>query len=214
MKYPRIPHVKFSRGIFDDDLVFNGSIFGREWHVTEKMDGSQMNFEKDGWEIVARNRNTVVTRGGADRQFHILHEWIANRYQAIIDLIADRYILFGEWLFHVHTVVYDKLPDWFLAFGLYDKETSSFVPFLKGREMIADAGIRLVPLLDTTVIATKKQLLSYIKTSTHGSGQMEGVVLHSIDDAITVKYVTGAFKDSVDNSRHWRSCERTKNSMA
>ena len=214
MKYPRIPHVTFSRGIFDDDLVFNGSIFNREWHVTEKMDGSQMGTDKEGWELVARNRNTIVTRGGVDRQFHILPAWLKDKYQIISDLVGDRYILFGEWLFHLHTVPYDKLPDWFLGFNLYDTDNEGFLPFLEGRKMISDAGLFPVPLLDTVVIKSKKQLLSYIKTSTYGSAQMEGLVLHSTDGRLVVKYVTGEFKESIDsNPNHWRRCERTRNKI-
>lgn len=163
--------------------------------------------------IDARNRNTPLLVGNMDRQYHPIPAWIQEHYEALWKLLGNDRILFGEWLFHVHTVVYDHLPDWFVGFGLFDKVAGRFVPFLEGRALMTGAGIAIVPLIETAVIRDKAQLLGYIKISVFGNEQMEGVVLHSIDDSTTVKYVTEKFKHAVDHARHWRKCDRTKNAI-
>ena len=37
-------------------------------------------------------------------------------------MLADRYILYGEWLYAKHTIFYDALPHYFFEFDLLDAE--------------------------------------------------------------------------------------------
>jgi ATP-dependent RNA circularization protein (DNA/RNA ligase family) len=214
MKYPRTPHVPFSNITDPDDIISNADIFNKKWVVTEKIDGSQVSFEMDGGIVVARNRNTPLLSGSMDRQFHVLPGWIESNYTGMLGLLGDRYIMFGEWMFHVHTVHYDSLPDWFVGFGMFDKVAGSFIPFLDAVNRMSAAGFATVPVLGTVVLRDRKHLESFVKRSTFGSEEMEGVYLHSIDDADRIKYVTVKFKDSVDHARHWRQCTRERNSKA
>lgn len=116
-------------------------------------------------------------------------------------------------MFHVHTIHYDALPDWFVAFGLFDKEKSTFIPFMKGLGVVEQAGLATVPIIAKTRLKDQDDLLSRVTTSRFGHEMMEGIVLHSIDDTDKVKYVTDTFKRSIDNSRHWRKCNRVKNRL-
>lgn len=214
MKYPRIAHVPFSNITDPDDIISDKNIFGMEWILTEKLDGSQMGIQFINNVLEARNRNTKLLSGSMDSQFHILPQWINKNYAALWDMLENRYIMFGEWLFHVHTVRYNALPDWFIGFDLYDKFTNDFIPFFKGRQYMRLHGISFVPVIDVVTLKDKKHLLSYITRSNFGCEEMEGIVLHSSDGKYRFKYVTARFKKSVDESMHWRACKRERNALS
>lgn len=214
MKYPRIPHLAFSSVTDADDIVVDKDIFGQPWVVTEKIDGSQTSYEIVDGIVQARNRNTALLSGSMDRQFHRLPAWVQVHYEVLVTLLGDQYILFGEWMCHVHTVHYDRLPDWFVAFGLFDKVTGSFLPFLPTMERLRSLGFSTVPLVFEGVVKDRKMIDSFIKKSAFGSEEMEGVVFHSKDDLERFKFVTASFKTKVDNARHWRTCTRVQNSLA
>ena len=215
LKYPRIAHVPFSSKTDPDDFFTDLDIFGKEWIVTEKLDGSQIGIQFVGGAPDVRNRNADILHGGADRQFHPFPAWFSARYDAMWNLLGDDYVLFGEWLFHVHTAQYDTLPDWFVAFDMLDKHTGEFLLFDDAFRRSVSAGLAFVPVLGRDVIHDEKHLLSFIARSTFGSGDMEGVVLHSPDGKARVKYVTPAFKAIFnEHPRDWRwEPERERNSV-
>lgn len=213
IKYPRISHTKNSHPT-DDDLITREHLFPREWIVTEKVDGAQMSITFENGELIVTNRGTVLLKGDMDRQFHMLPQWIYPKFEALHRLLHDQYILFGEWLCHKHTVYYDALPDWFIAFGILDKQTDQFLPFDRMCVMIDSIALYHVPVLYRGLIKHENDLPSFITTSHFGSEQMEGVVLHAYDDQYRYKYVTDHFRDSIDQSPlHWRYKTRTQNKI-
>ena len=215
MKYPRIAHVAFSSITDPDDFYTDINIFNREWIVEEKIDGSQTGCQFIDGSPDVRNRNTDILHGGSDRQYHPFPAWFNARYDALWNLLGNQFILFGEWMFHVHTKHYTKLPDWFIAFDMLDKATDAFLPFDDAMQKVTGAGACFVPVLGTVILRDEKQLRSFITTSRFGDEEMEGVVLHSADGKDRVKFVTEAFVDSVDHARHWRwESERKKNRLA
>ncbi len=40
----------------------------------------------------------------------------------LYELLKDRYIMYGEWLYAKHTVFYDNLTHYFMEFDIYDKK--------------------------------------------------------------------------------------------
>jgi len=213
MKYPRIGHIQGSNPS-SDDIMFKSTIYNVKWFVTEKMDGSQICFTlDDNGQIHAFNRNTELLLGHSDKQFSILQIWINNHYEDLFQLLQT-HILYGEWLFHTHTVYYDTLPDWFLAFGLKDKQTGLFLPPIKTWKDIQQTSICHVPVFyEKKQFQSFEDMMSIIQKSTYGPNKMEGFVLHHLSGQLRCKYVTKQFKDSVDNSRHWRTCTRTQNKL-
>ena len=212
MKYPRIPHVRGSNPS-SDDLILDKSIFKKFWIVTEKFDGSQMGILVDKGVIRAFNRNTELLHGRTDRQFDELQLWINKRYGKIMLVLSNKYIMYGEWMYHVHTTRYNRLPDLFIGFGIKDRHTDTFVPTYEARKMFREMGLSIVPIIYEGEIKDQHHLLSLITTSTYSPEIMEGIVLHSVDGQTRCKYVTKEFQRSVNNSRHWRSCDRTKNTI-
>ena len=215
MKYPRIAHAPSSSLVDADDFFTDAKVFGREWIVTEKVDGAQMSIQFNDGDPDVRNRNTDILHGGADRQFHPFAAWLAAHHDALRAVLGDRRILFGEWLFHVHTEHYTTLPDWFIAFDVLDKETGEFLPFDEARSAVTGAGLAFVPVLGRAVLRDGKHLRSFIGKSSFGDIEMEGVVLHSADGKERVKLVTQRFKKQVDDHpREWRwEANRERNSL-
>lgn len=213
MKYPRIAHLPFSNVTDADDIVTTSDVFGQRWILTEKIDGSQMNIEFVDGSVSARNRNTVLLKGGMDAQFSPLPAWIEGHYTGLWELLGNGRILFGEWLFHVHSIHYSCLPDLFIAFDVYSKKDRCFLPFYQAMESCEGFGIRTARVIGDVVLRDEKHLLSFIGKSAYTDGEMEGIVLHSPDGTQRFKYVTPAFKASVDASKHWRECDRTRNEV-
>lgn len=222
MKYPRIAHLPFSNVTDADDIVTKADVFGKRWILTEKVDGSQLSIEFEHEEIQARNRNTRLLGGKMDAQFGPLPAWIEKHFDGLWDLLGNRYIVFGDWMFHVHCVEYDSLPDLFIAYDVFDKEnqdrdgrpgTPMFLPFHEAMASCRTHGIKTTRIIDDVLLRNEKHLLSYIGKSAFSSKEMEGIVLHSPDGQEHYKYVTPAFKASVDASGHWRECDRVRNKV-
>ncbi|MCH7685441.1 MAG: RNA ligase family protein, partial [Planctomycetes bacterium] len=54
--------------------------------------------------------------------------FVASRFgDASDDLLEDRFIMYGEWMYAKHTVSYDALPHYFMEFDVYDKKRQVFL---------------------------------------------------------------------------------------
>lgn len=210
IKYPRIPHIIGSHP-GRDDILLDKSIFNNCWIVTEKVDGSQICILVDNGIIRAFNRNTELLLGNSDHQFDELQLWINFNYEAIISFLDNNYTMYGEWMYHQHTVYYNQLSDWFIGFGIKDRRSNEFINTYEARRIFHKMRLSVVPILYEGSVKDIHHLQSLITTSAYSFEDMEGIVLHSLDGQTRCKYVTKAFQDAVDNSRHWRSCDRIKN---
>jgi hypothetical protein len=54
-------------------------------------------------------------------------------------VLADRYVMYGEWLYAKHSLFYTDLPHYFLEFDLFDKTNKVFLSTQRRREMLARA---------------------------------------------------------------------------
>jgi hypothetical protein len=130
-KYPRTHHVEGS-GVQpgDEDLksVSFREIAGRYLVIEEKMDGANagVSFSSDG-RLLLQSRGHYLVGGEREKHFHLFKTW-ANRYATELRAaLADRYLMYGEWLYAKHTVFYTDLPHYFLEFDIYDKLTGEFL---------------------------------------------------------------------------------------
>lgn len=124
--------------------------------VEEKLDGA----------LRLQSRGHILSGGPRERQFAPLKAWAAGVSDLLWSRLADRYVLFGEWLFAKHTVFYDALPHYFAAFDLYDTQQRTFVSTPRRNEMLAGAPVVSVPVLFTGVIDSLAELTSLIAPST------------------------------------------------
>lgn len=139
-KYPRTQHIEGSgiqKGDEDLDTVHLREFAGRHLVVEEKMDGanSAVSFSEDG-RLQLQSRGHYLTGGEREKQFHLLKTW-AHRYTLELwEALADRYIMYGEWLYAKHTVFYTDLPHYFMEFDILDKTSGEFLSTERRREFL------------------------------------------------------------------------------
>jgi hypothetical protein len=169
-KYPRTPHLAGSglqQGDEDLATVPFDALAGRHLIVTEKVDGANcgLRFTADG-DLLLQSRGHYLTGGERERQFHLFKAW-ANRYAAeLLDVLEDRYILYGEWLYAKHTVFYTRLPHYFLAFDVHDTREERFLTTAERRTLLAAAPFVVsVPILHAGTVASLAALLALLDRS-------------------------------------------------
>jgi hypothetical protein len=114
LKYPRTPHIEGSRcqpGDEDMENVPFNKIAGRYIVLEEKVDGanSGISFSPEG-ELLLQSRGHYLTGGYRERHFNLFKTWANVHVDEFWDILEDRYILYGEWLYAKHTVFYDLCP--------------------------------------------------------------------------------------------------------
>jgi hypothetical protein len=147
-KYPRTQHLAGSRlqaGDEDLDAVPMAALKGRHVVIEEKMDGanSGMSFSPDG-ELLLQSRGHFLTGGPRERQFNRLKQWATCLTDRLFDVIGDRHIVYGEWLYAKHTVYYDALPHYWMEFDVLDTATGEFLSTPRRAELLG--GLPVVPV--------------------------------------------------------------------
>ncbi len=151
-KYPRTRHLEGSREqLGDEDLkcVKSDELKGKYLVLEEKVDGANcgVSFSKDG-KMFLQSRGHFLNGGYGERQFDLFKLWAGCFEDRLRRLLADRYVMYGEWLYAKHTVFYDKLPHYFMEFDIFDKNELCFFSTRKRREFLRDVPfIRSVRIL-------------------------------------------------------------------
>ncbi|MBP2653468.1 MAG: ATP-dependent ligase [Firmicutes bacterium] len=140
LKYPRTPHIEGSRyqpGDEDMDSVRFSTIANRFIVVEEKVDGANcgVSFSPDG-ELLLQSRGHYLTGGYREKHFNLFKTWANAHENEFWDMLTDRYILYGEWLYAKHTVFYDQLPHYFMEFDIYDKVEAKFLSTAMRRRIL------------------------------------------------------------------------------
>ncbi|MBI5512708.1 MAG: RNA ligase family protein [Deltaproteobacteria bacterium] len=130
-KYPRTPHLEGSRaqpGDEDLECVPFRRLAGRFLVVEEKVDGANagVSFSPER-ALQLQSRGHFLTGGPREKHFTLLKTWARTHEGALWDLLGDRYILYGEWLYAKHTVFYDRLTHYFMEFDIFDT-AAPYVP--------------------------------------------------------------------------------------
>lgn len=151
LKYPRTPHLTGSRlQPGDEDLtqVARSVLSGCELVVEEKVDGANaaISFGPEG-ELRLQSRGHYLRGGGAERQFDLFKTWAQAYVDAFREVLGQRYVLYGEWLYAKHTLFYDALPHYFLEFDVYDREREVFLATPARARLCAGLPLASVPVL-------------------------------------------------------------------
>jgi hypothetical protein len=234
-KYPRTPHLEGSRiQSGDEDLAVSplSVLSGKYIVVEEKVDGANVgvSFTPNGLPLL-QSRGHYLTGGPRERQFELLKAWVATHQLPLYERLGSRYIMYGEWLYALHTVFYDSLPHYFLEFDILDTQEDAFLSTERRREMLDGLPIRSVPVLWSGPVARVIEPHHFVtRTSfksprwresffdvaemTHAdvprvdsSDQMEGIYI-KVEDAhhITERYkiVRSSFQTAIEESAsHW-----------
>ncbi|KAJ3220830.1 hypothetical protein HK099_003986 [Clydaea vesicula] len=214
IKYPRTRHLYDLGSATRDDLVLAETdseaflnMANKQFSLTieEKIDGANLGFRlNEKGEIVCQNRSHYVNTA-SHYQFQNLNSWIFQNKEALLKILSQKIILFGEWMFAKHSIFYDNLPDVFIAFDAYsiiDKKFFSRRRFLK---LLEGSGINSVPIVDHPQILDKDNILKliYLPSNFSQSAQREGLVLRRDDKDWLhdkAKIVRPGF---ISGSEHW-----------
>ncbi len=130
-KYPRTQHLQGSRlQAGDEDLksVPFSNIAGRHIVVEEKVDGANCGISfSDSGKLQLQSRGHYLTGGPREKHFDLFKSWANTFAQPLHQLLGNRYIMYGEWLYAKHTVFYTDLPHYFMEFDIYDQIEETFL---------------------------------------------------------------------------------------
>lgn len=197
LKFPRTSHILNLGAATRDDKVLGtsdlarivGSVSSDEDRspnlvIEEKMDGANMGIfiSKSTYKIIAQNRSHFVS-SKYHPQFSPLDRWMDNHSQDLWQILEPgRHILYGEWLYAVHSVEYTTLPGWFIAYDLFDKKTQSFVSRQVLAEKLAQTSIPHVPVVHHGPINNIEQIKAMVDgPSAFNEAKREGIVVRVQD---------------------------------
>jgi hypothetical protein len=230
VKYPRTPHLFGSTGTDDDKHL--GEADSRRFLadlsliVEEKLDGTNVgvHFTGEGT-MVIQCRGHLITEG-MHPQYDLFKQWAAVKRPVLEDRLADRFILFGEWVYARHSVLYRQLPHYFFEFDIYDKQSGDFLSLKRRLALLAGTGIHTVPVLHVGVL-DREQLGALIGPSRFDSEfedplkkrtdhLMEGLYLRTEADGVVTgraKFVRPEFIEKVKQGEHWQHQIMTVNRL-
>src|SRR5215813_13499052 len=168
-KYPRTPHVEGSRfQPGDDDLECApfADLQGKHIVVEEKLDGANagVSFSQSG-RLLLQSRGHFLDGGARERQFALFKTWATTHQRRVRELLAGRYVLYGEWLDAKHTIFYDALPHYFFEFDLLDTETGEFLSTDRRRELLQGSPVVSAPELWRGLAESVEHLQSLVTSS-------------------------------------------------
>ncbi|MBQ4295205.1 MAG: RNA ligase family protein [Prevotella sp.] len=184
IKYPRTPHIQGSRlQPGDEDLRQRpfADIAGRHVVLEEKIDGANtaVSFTDDG-ELRLQSRGHFLTGGYRERHYNLLKQWGAIHKDRLHDVLGERYIMYGEWMYAKHTIYYDLLPHYFMEFDVLDRETGKFLDTPSRHELLKNLPVCSVPVLASGSFKNMDEILSYLGDSHYIS---ESHIDHLREDA-------------------------------
>lgn len=129
--------------------------------VEEKLDGTGVSiFFDDQLEMHIWHRGSPAT----GKEFARLHSWALSHQDKLFDLLENRYVLFGEWMFYKHTIFYDQLPCYFFESDMYDRKGNIWLSTLARSVLLSGHDyIRSVPVLASLKPTRLSQLTDLIK---------------------------------------------------
>jgi hypothetical protein len=121
---------------------------GRFVVYEEKLDGANcgLRFDARG-KLWLQSRGHFLTGGAREKHFNLFKQWAHAHAHALWPALADRYALYGEWLYAKHTIFYDSLPHYFLEFDVLDTQTGQFLCSQCRRDLLAGLPVVPVPVL-------------------------------------------------------------------
>lgn len=184
IKYPRTSHIQGSRlQPGDEDLRQRrfSEIEGRHVVLEEKIDGanSAISFTDNG-ELRLQSRGHFLTGGGREKHYDLLKQWGAVHKDKLYEVLGDRYIMYGEWMYAKHSIYYDLLPNYFMEFDILDRDTDKFLDTPSRHALIKDLPVSSCPVLASGKFSRMDDIVAYLGNSNYISADH---IAHLREDA-------------------------------
>ena len=169
IKYPRTPHIEGSRlQPGDEDLSQRRfeEIADKYIVLEEKIDGanSALSFSPDG-ELRIQSRGHFLTGGPREHHYSLLKQWAAIHSNRFYDILRERYVMYGEWMYAKHSIYYDLLPNYFMEFDIYDRENEKFLSTVERRKLTAELPVSSCAVLCEGKFQRLSDILQYLGQS-------------------------------------------------
>lgn len=219
-KYPRTPHISGSTGTSDDRhlgpsdsqlLIADDSLI-----VEEKLDGTNVGLHFSGDQMILQCRGHEIT-SGMHPQYDLFKQWVTTKRNVFLEMLGNRFIIYGEWMYAKHSILYRQLPHFFFEFDILDKQDQVFLSLDRRLQLLEGTGIQTVPVLHRGA-TTQEELMAMITESQFDSvfenpmtgrpdSLMEGLYLRTESNGIVsarAKRVRPEFTEKVKQSSHWQ----------
>ncbi|MDO4321368.1 MAG: RNA ligase family protein [Lachnospiraceae bacterium] len=217
-KFPTTRYLTFpNKGIERNDKLYSvdemKELLRHQIIVEEKVDGANLgiSFNTDG-ELCLQNRGNWLDEPYTG-QWRTLGGWLAPKVDLLFETLFDRYILFGEWCYAVHSVYYSMLPDLFIAFDVFDKLENKFFSVNERNKMLKNLPIVVVHQCGKGVYSLK-DLEYFFDKSFYGEDLCEGIYIRQ-DEGKWLKHrakmVRKEFQQCI--SEHWSKKELKLNKV-
>lgn len=185
-KFPRTPHLKGSNiQIGDEDLkqISFDDLKDKVLVVEEKIDGANtaISFDSDG-NLLLQNRGHLIGTSYKDKHYALLKQWAIVWKDLLHEVLQDRYIMYGEWMYAKHTVYYDNLPHYFMEFDIYDKKEEKFLDTPSRKALLKDLPIASVPVIKEGKFNSLDELTDLISSSHYISQNNKESLTKSAED--------------------------------
>jgi hypothetical protein len=124
IKYPRTKHIEGSNLQTGDDPNVTPMSWVKDKLIVieEKLDGANTGISFEDGVLKLQSRGHYLD-GGSREYFFNWFKMFANKHiNELRNLLGDRYIMYGEYVFAKHTIFYDQLTSYFYEFDIYDKK--------------------------------------------------------------------------------------------
>jgi len=205
IKYPRTPHLPWSPGAKQDDVVMTNLWGDVPCVITEKIDGENTTMYND-----------YIHARSLDSRHHPSRSWVKNLHSSIRHLIPDGYRICGENVYAKHSIYYTELPSYFLVFSIWNDDIC--LSWDDTKKLCQDWNLHHVPeicdlIFDANKIKKMKHKTSAYKIYTDETKEKEdipeGYVVRKLDsfcynefDKSVCKYVR---KSHIQTDEHWMS---------
>ncbi|PRQ03103.1 RNA ligase family protein [Enhygromyxa salina] len=235
--YPRTLHLGDSGGRASRHGCSFAEVAGHDVVVEEKVDGSHCGlFFDEQAELRIFTRRTILESPPLRRDFRRLDQLASEQLDGLWDVLGTRYVLYGEWAHHTHSIFYDALPSYFLEDDVFDREEQRFLATVRRRPLVErlPPGFRSsVPVLHQGPIDDIAQLHALVGASAYKTvdwrercpdpsmvedcDDMEGLYIKQEDDDSVLrrfKWVRPGFLAHIAAAeQHWRDRPELHNEL-
>lgn len=200
IKYPRTPHLPWSRGASDDDIFVSKKAtehFAQmsEIVITEKMDGENTTLYSD-----YLHARAIV---GID---HPSRTWVKALHGSIKHAIPQGWRICGENLYAKHSIHYNSLDSYFQVFAVFD-DCNVCLNWTDTVSVATMLGLITVPLLYKGKWDIK--LFKQFDDRIANTDNFEGYVVRNAEAFSYDKYADNIAKyvriNHIKTSEHWRN---------
>jgi atypical dual specificity phosphatase len=173
-----------------------------------------MGFSIKDYKVVAQNRSHYVN-SAYHAQFKLLDKWILDHTEDLYNILGDgNLILYGEWVFALHSINYVDLPDYFIAFDLYDISEQRFYSRTRLEKILEGTTISLIPCIKKGSFKVVTDIVDLVKTkSQFYDGPIEGVYVRRCNELWLEDRAKIVRNDFLTGNQHWTKNQLTVNKL-